>query len=82
MPRLQEDIGTGFRAFVRNIGPITRHTILGAVEDGIAVDIVGVFRPRPVRLVAPVAAFIAQGLLVGPGEVAMPRQEVALSSQY
>lgn len=80
--RLQEDIGTGFRPFVRDIRPISRHAILGTVEDGIAVGIIGVFRPRPVRLVAPVSALIAQGLLVGPSEVAMPCQEVALSNQY
>jgi len=80
--RLQEDIGTGFRPFVRDIRPISRHTVLGTVEDGIAVGIIGVFRPRPVRLVTPVSALISQGLLVGPSKVAMPCQEVALSNQY
>lgn len=80
--RLQEDIGAGFRSFVRNVRPIARHTVLGTVEDGIAVGIIGVFRPRPVRLVTPVSALITQGLLVGPSEVAMPCQEVALSNQY
>lgn len=59
MARLQEDIRTSFRTFMRNIRPVARHAVLGAIEDGIAVRVVGIFRPRPVRLVAPIPAFIA-----------------------
>jgi hypothetical protein len=63
---------------VRNELAVAAHGGLAAVEEGRADDVVGVPAPVDVRLIAFIAAFCAEGVLVGPGEVAVPREEVAL----
>ena len=51
---------------------VAAHGGLAAVKEGRADDVVGVLAPVDVWLVAFVAAFCAEGVLVGPGEVAVP----------
>lgn len=49
---------------------------VGAVKEGRVQGIVSPLAPVPVGLGAGVAAFVAQGLFVGPGEEAVPGKEV------
>ena len=53
---------------------------VGAVKDGRLGRIMDVEAPLPVRERPVVVADVAELLLVGPGEVPVPRQEVALPS--
>lgn len=73
-------VGGDADAGVRRVGAVAAHGEVGAVEEGTANDVVGVFGPVDVGLVATITTFAAQGLLVGPGEVAVPGEEVALRS--
>lgn len=68
------NVGNGCHrgCIMRNKLPIPRQTILGAVEERRVNRIVRVFIPRPVGLVAIVAAFVAKGLFERPGVVAVP----------
>ena len=59
---------------------VTRHTVLGAVKNGRVDGVGGVLVPCPVWLVAIVATLCTQSILIGPGEVAVPGEEVALGS--
>ena len=63
-------------AFVGNVFAVTGHGVGGAVEhEGIFEADEGRLGPVPVGLSALVAAFAAQGLLVLPGEIAVPAEE-------
>jgi hypothetical protein len=59
-------------AVVRDVLAISAHGCCAAVEEWRADDVVCVLAPIDVRLVAFVAALGAEGVLVGPGEVAVP----------
>lgn len=77
--RGQEDVARpGEAAVVGEVGPVTTHTCFTAVEQRRLCQVVCVFEPVPVWLVALVAAFFAKCCLVGIGYIAMPGQEVAL----
>ena len=78
LPGLQDNARSSFGALVLDEGPITGHAVLGAIEHGRRKGVGGVFVPSVVGLCALVAALVAQGLLVGPGEVAVPGEEGAL----
>lgn len=66
------------RVVVWDVLAVAGDAVVGSVEDRGVERVVCVFLPCPVGLVAVVAAFVAKGLLVGPGEVAVPGEEVAL----
>jgi hypothetical protein len=57
---------------VRDVLAVSAHRSRAAVEEWRADDVVGVLAPVDVGLVAFVAALCAEGVLVGPGEVAVP----------
>jgi hypothetical protein len=57
---------------VRDVLSVSAHRGRAAIEEGRTDDVVGVLAPVDVRLVAFVAALGAEGVLVGPGEVAVP----------
>lgn len=59
-------------AVMRDVLPVSAHRSRAAVEEWRADDVVGVLSPIDVGLVAFVAAFCAESVLVGPGEVAVP----------
>jgi hypothetical protein len=59
-------------AVVGDVLSVAAHGGFAAVEERRADDVVGVLAPVDVGLVAFVAALGAQGVLVGPGEVAVP----------
>lgn len=61
-------------------GTVTAHAGVAAVEQGIRIEIVGVDKPVPIRLVSPISAFFPEGAFVRPREVSVPCQKVALSS--
>ena len=71
-------VGSGRGTVVSDVVTVARHTVFGAIEDGRVDGVGGVLVPRPVRLVAIVATLGAEGVLIGPGKVAMPRKEVTL----
>lgn len=55
---------------------IAAHARCAAIKYGAVQGVVGPFTPVPVRLVTLIPAFVAQGLLIRPGEVTMPGEEV------
>lgn len=71
----------GRNTSVRTVGlwcSISRHRCCAAIEYWRCKRIGCPFRPAVIRLVAFVAALIAEGLFVGPGEVSVPGEEVTL----
>lgn len=58
-------------------GPIAPHACVGAIEHRGPPQIFLVREPIPVRLVALVSAFLAQGLLISVDDLSVPAQEVA-----
>jgi len=77
-PDLAELGGGNASIVVGDIGTVSRHAGVASIEDGGVERVRGILAPVPVRLVALVAAFVAEGLLVGPGEVPVPGEEVSL----
>ena len=68
-------------AIVWNEVAITRHAVLGAVKDGRVDGVGSVLVPCPVWLVSIVATLCTQSILIGPGEIAVPGEEVPLASK-
>lgn len=71
-------VGSREAAVVREIGPIATHTCFTSIKQRRLRQIVGVVEPVPVWLVTLVAAFFSECRLVCPGNIPVPRQEVAL----
>ena len=66
-------------ALAGDVCAVARHGGIGAVKDGRFLSAgLSCLGPIPVRLVASVAAFVAEGLLVRPGVVPVPGQEGTL----
>jgi len=66
-------------ALAGDVCAVAGHGSSGAVKDGRFLSAgLSCLGPVPVRLVASVAAFVAESLLVRPGEVAVPGQEGTL----
>ena len=66
-------------ALAGDVCAVARYGGVGAVKDGRVLDAgLGCLGPVPVRLVASVAAFVAESLLIRPGVVAVPGQEGTL----
>lgn len=63
---------------VGNCLPVSRYRIWPTVEERGFSGIRSVFGPIPVRLIAGVTALVTKSLLVGPSEVAVPGEKVAL----
>ena len=71
----RDRLGPGMRLKVA----VTGHAAVAAVKVRRAELVEGRLAPVPVRLISRVAALIAQSLLVGPGIVAVPGEEICLA---